>query len=88
MRQITRGALFNAETEAAATFVVLNSGLELYADLIAREREGGLLGNKLQPTKDDELGGDLTLLLPDRGTKEFSEVVWLIAYFSFVQGFI
>ena len=53
-----------------------------------REREGGLLRNKLQPTKDDELGGDLTLLLPDRGTKEFSEVVWLIAYFSFVQGFI
>ena len=70
---------------------MLNSGLELYADLIAREREregGGLLGNKLQPTKDDELGGDLTLLLPDRGTKEFSEVVWLIAYVSFVQGFI
>ena len=28
-----------AETEAATAFVVLNSGLELYADLIAREGE-------------------------------------------------
>ena len=30
-----------AETEAATAFVVLNSGLELYADLIAREKERG-----------------------------------------------
>ena len=30
-----------AETEAATAFVVLNSGLELYADLIAREEERG-----------------------------------------------
>ena len=60
------------ETEAATAFVVLNSGLELYADLIARER-GSLLGNKLQPTKDDELGGDPASLLPDYGTVKFVE---------------
>ena len=39
------GYFFNAETEAAATFVVLNSGLELYADLIARERGACLVIN-------------------------------------------
>ena len=44
------GALFTAETEAgAATLVVLNSGLELYADLIARQRGLRLVINyKLQ----------------------------------------
>ena len=47
-------------------------------------RRGGLLGNKLQPTKDDELGGDLALLLPDCGLKKLLELVWLIANLSFI----
>ena len=39
---LIHGSTFHrAETEAATAFVVLNSGLELYADLIAREERGG-----------------------------------------------